>query len=80
MNYIVYVLYSQKFNKHYTGHTTNLEQRLLSHNDFGNEWTARYRPWKPIFTKKFTAKTEALKYEKWLKTGAGRDFIKTLPH
>ena len=30
--FTVYVLYSEKFDKHYTGYTTNFEQRLLSHN------------------------------------------------
>lgn len=44
MNYTVYVLYSEAFDKHYTGYTSDLEQRLISHNEFGNEWTARYRP------------------------------------
>jgi predicted GIY-YIG superfamily endonuclease len=33
-----------------------------------------------IYTKVFEKKSEAMAYEKWLKTGAGRDFIKTLPH
>ncbi|HKC37028.1 MAG TPA: GIY-YIG nuclease family protein [Chitinophagaceae bacterium] len=54
--------------------------RLKSHNEFGKEWTARYRPWKIIYRKEFQAKEEARKYEKWLKTGLGRDFIKSLPH
>ncbi|MFV0604832.1 MAG: GIY-YIG nuclease family protein, partial [Niabella sp.] len=80
MKYTVYILFSEKFNKHYTGFTTNLEQRLLSHNQLGKDWTARYRPWKLIFTKEFTEKSKALQFEKWLKTGVGRDFIKTLPH
>ena len=80
MLYAVYILYSEKFNKHYTGVTSNLPQRIESHNFFGKEWTARYRPWELIFTKVFESKKEALKYELWLKTGIGRDFVKTLPH
>ncbi len=80
MLYSVYILYSQKHQKHYTGFTSNLEQRLLSHHKLGKDWTARYRPWQLIYVKEFITKKEATEYEKWLKTGAGRDFIKTLPH
>jgi len=78
--FIVYVLFSPNFNKHYTGYTTDTSQRIISHNELGKDWTARYRPWKIIYTKTFETKTEALKYEKWLKSGHGRNFIKTLSH
>jgi len=80
MVFTVYILYSEKFNKHYVGFTSNLEKRLKSHNEFGKEWTARYRPWKIIYKEKFEAKIDAMIYEKWLKTGSGRDFINGLPH
>jgi putative endonuclease len=80
MPFIVYILFSKSYQKHYTGFTTNLEQRLLSHNELGDGWTVRYRPWELIFTKEFENKMEAMKFEKWLKTGAGRDFIKTIQH
>ena len=80
MIYTVYVLFSKKYNRHYTGYSSDFEMRFVSHNEFGTDWTARYRPWKVIHTKEFDTKAEAMKYEKWLKTGAGRDFIKTLPH
>jgi putative endonuclease len=80
MLYTVYILFSPKFNKHYTGYTSNLEARLLSHNDLGHDWTVKFRPWKLIYTKDFVTKQEAMIYEKWLKTGVGRDFIKTIPH
>ncbi len=53
---------------------------MLSHNELGNGWTAKYRPWKLIFTKEFEDKAEAMKFEKWLKTGSGRDFIKIIQH
>ena len=78
MKFTVYILFSKRFSKHYTGFTSNPEQRLISHNELGNDWTAKYRPWKLVYTKNFETKKEAMAYEKWLKTGAGRDFIKTL--
>ena len=78
MIFTVYILYSNTAKKHYTGFTTNLEQRLISHNELGKGWTSKYRPWQLIFSKEFVTKKEAMEYEKWLKTGVGRDFIKTL--
>ena len=80
MLYTVYILYSQTHQKHYTGFTSDLEQRLLSHNGLGKDWTAKYRPWQLFYSKEFVTKKNAMEYEKWLKTGVGRDFIKTLPH
>jgi putative endonuclease len=80
MLYTVYVLYSTNFKKHYTGFSSNYLERLKSHNEYGKDWTARYRPWKIIHLKEFETKAEAMAYEKWLKSGAGRDFIKSLTH
>ena len=78
MDYTAYILFADEYNKHYTGYTTDLEARMKSHNELGKGWTSHYRPWKIIFTKIFPTKKEAMEYEKWLKTGAGRHFIKTL--
>ena len=80
MIFTVYILYSDVYDKHYTGFTNDLEMRLKSHNEFGKGWTSKYRPWHLIFRKEFDTKTSAREYEKWLKTGVGRDFIKTLNH
>ena len=80
MKFVVYVLYSARFKKHYTGFSSDIAERITSHNEYGKDWTARYRPWKLIHTKEFETKAEAMAYEKWLKSGVGRDFIKSLLH
>ena len=80
MKFIVYILYSEKFDKHYTGFTSNLPIRIKSHKEFVKDWTSKYRPWKLIFTKEFTIKNEAMNNEKWLKTGVVREFVTSLPH
>ena len=80
MVFTVYILFSEKFKKHYTGFTANLADRLQSHNEMGNDWTKRYRPWKLIYIKEFDKKHDAIIYEKWFKSGIGRDFIRTIPH
>ncbi|MGY6559404.1 MAG: GIY-YIG nuclease family protein [Nitritalea sp.] len=79
--FTVYALYSQKFDKIYVGFTSNLEQRLLSHNHLGKKgWTIKYRPWSVFHTETFKTKSEALKREKELKTGNGRQFLRALLH
>ena len=80
MLFTVCILYTEKFDKNYTGFTSNLATRIKSHNEFGNDWTSKCRPWKLIFTKEFTIKSEAMHYEKWLKTGIDREFMASLPH
>jgi putative endonuclease len=79
--FTVYVLYSESHNKHYVGYTSDLKNRLDSHNIFANSgFTVRYRPWKLIYTEQFSIKSEVIKREKFLKSGKGREFIKTIPH
>ena len=74
MPFVVYILYSAVGKKHYTGFTSNPEQRLLSHNELGKGWTEKYRPWQLIFAKEFETKIEAMGYEKWLKNRCWKRF------
>jgi putative endonuclease len=41
-------------------------------------YTIKFRPWQVIYVEFFTTKSEALKREKLLKTGKGREFIKEM--
>ena len=62
---------------HYTGMTENLVHRLKQHNDKTlSFWTKRGTDWKLIYSEEFVNKTAALKREKWLKSGVGREFLK----
>ncbi|NGF54881.1 GIY-YIG nuclease family protein [Parapedobacter sp. SGR-10] len=77
--FTVYALYSAKYNKIYIGFTSNLNARLLSHNQLGKKgWTIRYRPWSLIYKKDFEEKERAMKHEKELKSAKGRLFIRSL--
>ncbi|MBI2275626.1 MAG: GIY-YIG nuclease family protein [Bacteroidetes bacterium] len=72
----VYILYSPSHNKIYVGYTSNLEQRLLSHNELGKKgWTIRFRPWILVHTEEYTTKSEAISREKILKGAKGREWI-----
>jgi putative endonuclease len=77
--FIVYVLYSEAFDKIYVGFTSNLENRLLSHNVLAKKgWTIKFRPWKLIYTESFDDKSDAMTREKQLKSAQGRAFIRSL--
>ena len=72
----VYVLYSKAYNKIYVGYTSDLEKRLLSHNELATKgWTIKFRPWILLHKELFEFKSDAMRREKQLKTAAGRDWI-----
>lgn len=73
--FIVYVI-ENNYGKLYIGQTSNLEKRILEHNGMGDGYTSKFRPWKLIHTESFNSRSEAMKRERYLKTGAGRDWIK----
>ena len=76
--YYVYVIQSIEGYK-YTGMTEDLELRLRQHNEKSlSFWTKRGTNWKLVYNEEFYNKTDALKREKWLKTGVGREFIKNI--
>ena len=77
--YWVYVLFSEKYNKIYIGYTSDLENRIISHNELATKgWTIKFRPWKLIYSEYFNDKLLAMKREKELKTYQGRCFIRKL--
>ena len=71
MEFVVYILYSKKSNRNYTGSTGNLIQRFSSHNIFGKDSTRLYRPWIVVHVEFYTTKEEAHKREKYYKSGRG---------
>ncbi|MGE4289509.1 MAG: GIY-YIG nuclease family protein [Salinivirgaceae bacterium] len=76
MEYVVYILFSEKYQKHYTGFTSDLISRFHSHNELSTKgWTIKYRPWKVIHVEFFASKSEALAREKYLKSGKGREYL-----
>ena len=78
MKYIVYGLYSEKFDKIYIGYSSNIEARLFSHNSLRNKgWTKHFQPWELIYTEELETKAEAMKRESQLKSAQGRIFIRS---
>ena len=77
--FVVYILFSSKYKKTYVGFTSNLIERFKSHNLLGTKgYTIKFRPWIVIHVEVFDSKKLAMEREKYLKTGKGREFIKSL--
>jgi putative endonuclease len=54
-------------------------ERFKSHNELGTKgYTINFRPWSVIHVEFFQRKERCNKKEKFLKTGQGRLFIKSL--
>lgn len=77
MMYYVYVLRSHTDSRNYVGFTKDLKNRLKQHNSGANKSTKPYIPWEILFFESFETKIEAISREKYLKSGQGRDYIKT---
>jgi predicted GIY-YIG superfamily endonuclease len=75
--FYVYLITSINFpDKKYIGHTDNLQERLNTHNSGGSVYTRAYRPWVLVACLAFQQEEKARKFEKYLKSGAGRAFAK----
>lgn len=73
MKYYVYIIQSLE-GYHYTCMTKELDKRLNEHNDKSlSFWTKRGTNWKLIYKEDFENRQDALRREKWLKTGAVRE-------
>ena len=70
--YYTYVIYSEDYDRRYIGHTSNLEARLKYHNAGKVRSTKPWQPWRLVYTEKFETRADAVKRERYLKTGWGR--------
>ncbi|MEQ9165663.1 MAG: GIY-YIG nuclease family protein [Fulvivirga sp.] len=74
----VYVIKSEKDGRLYKGLSEDPEKRLLSHNNGKVNSTMGFRPWKIVYTERYSSFKEARNRELFLKSGKGRDFLKSL--
>ncbi len=76
--YYVYLLKSLITNKIYKGSCSDLRKRVERHNTGKVKSTKSYKPWKLVYYEAFEKKIDALREEKFLKSGKGRERIKYL--
>ena len=79
MKYYVYILYSEKLNRFYTGFTSNIDQRLtLHHNAGADKYTYNADDWQLKLTIECSDKEQALNIEKHIKAMKSKTYIQNL--
>ena len=74
--YYVYVLYSHKDKKFYTGYSGDLGNRLKEHK-MGKVYSTRYRrPLELIYYEAYRNENDAQRRERYMKSGKGKKYIK----
>ncbi len=77
MYYYVYLIRSIKYPQTiYVGYTTNVKERLKTHNAGGSIHTKKDKPWELVSCTLFKDMDTAKQFEKYLKSQSGRAFIK----
>ena len=77
--FYVYVLTSTSSGKRYIGQTEDVQRRLKQHNTPEHnprKFTSRNAgPWELRHVEQYPTRAEAMRREKWLKSGAGREWL-----
>ncbi len=76
--FTVYILYSQRIDKHYIGYSSNLQDRILKHNRSSKGFTASGKPWTLVYSEVYNDKKSAMGREIQLKKWKNRKLIETL--
>ncbi len=76
--YFVYVLRSLRTGRNYVGFATNLVQRLGQHNSGITKSTKNRGPWELVHQEAFQTRAEAMRRERYWKSGQGREELKDI--
>ncbi len=75
MEYVVYILYSEKRLRYYVGQTHNIEERFKRHNNGFVPSTKSGKPWELVLTISVENRTKALKLERRIKKRGIKRFL-----
>jgi putative endonuclease len=78
--YFVYAIKSETDNRIYVGMSKNPDKRLSEHNNGETKSTKGFRPWHIIYKKFIGSRIQARQEEKRLKSGSGKEFLKSLSY
>ena len=76
--YHVYAIKSLTLNYIYVGISRDPDERLKQHNNGYEKTTKPYRPFVIVLREEYPNRVEARKREKFLKTGAGKEYIRRI--
>ena len=78
MLFHVYLLFSESKNRYYIGYSSNLEARLIRHNQKSKGFTGNTNDWKVVYTEQYNTIEEAQKRELQIKSWKSRIKIQEL--
>jgi putative endonuclease len=78
MSCYLYILRSEVKETYYTGSSEDPDRRLTFHNDKGDGYTRRYRPWQIVYRHKFKTRREAERAELLVKGWKSKRMIQLL--
>ena len=78
MEFIVYILFSKTKNRFYIGFTSDMQQRIMRHNQKSKGFTGNVNDWKIVYTEKYNSKEEAYTREQQIKSWKSRIKIQEL--
>jgi len=76
--YYFYIIYSEKSDRYYYGHSSNVDLRLDRHNNGWTKSTKSGIPWKIVYYEIFSTKGEAIKRELEVKLWKNRKLVEEL--
>lgn len=76
--YFVYAIESKIKKYIYVGLTNNIDRRIGQHQAGREQTTRPYRPFEIKLTEAYNSRTEAREREKYLKSGVGKEWLKSL--
>ncbi len=78
MEFVVYIIYSQKIDRYYVGHTEDIVKRLGQHNSGISDFTSVSDDWSLVHIEKFISRELARKRELEIKKKKSRKYIERL--
>jgi putative endonuclease len=76
--FYVYAIQSLKDGRIYVGMTADINKRIQQHNSGLTFSTKPFKPWRLIYTEVLSNRISARTKEKYLKSGVGKEFLKSI--
>jgi putative endonuclease len=78
MDFIVYIIYSQKIDRYYIGYTEDIDNRLMQHNGGESVFTAKANDWNIVYKEVFLTSQETQRKERIIKAKKSRKYVEWL--
>ena len=73
--FFVYIIYSAKLDRYYTGYTTNIDKRLSEHNSGISTYSSTASDWIIKWNKAFDSRKEAMDEERRIKNKKAENIL-----